>query len=135
MYRYFNRYINGLRNSRFFTSFSAVGGGVLATALCLFAFAIIMTNIDVSDGVISSFSSIAICAGSYFFSFIVAKKRRKDGILVGVVCGGISFTILFLLGLVFRTAGITPLFFSKLSMIMICSIIGGIIGVNSKIRM
>jgi putative membrane protein (TIGR04086 family) len=111
-----------------------VGVGAVTTMVCLMLFAFVMTGIDVSEGAISTFGSVSVCAGSYFFSFLVGKKRRKDGILVGSVCGAISFGILIVLNLIFLRNPFTSAFFSKLSMIMICSIIGGIIGVNSKTR-
>ncbi|MGN0689248.1 MAG: TIGR04086 family membrane protein [Oscillospiraceae bacterium] len=129
------RYTNNFKNSRAYVWLSSVGTGVLTTIICLMAFAFIMTGIDVSDGMVASFGSIAVCVGSYFFSFIVGKKRRKDGILVGIICGSASFLALLILNLIFLRNPFTSAFFSKLSMIIICSIIGGIIGVNSKIRM
>jgi len=108
--------------------------GVVTTIVCLMLFAFVMTGIDVSEGTISTFGSASVCVGSYFFSFLVGKKRRKDGILVGIICGTISFCILVALNLILLRNPFTSAFFSKLSTIMICSIIGGIIGVNSKIR-
>ncbi len=124
-----------IKSNGAYSSFTSFGAGTLTTIVCLMAFAFIMTKIDFSDGMISSFGSIAACVGSYFFSFLVAKKRRKDGIIVGLVCGMISFAALFVLNLLFIRTGFTQMLFSKLSMLLICSIIGGIIGVNAKIRL
>lgn len=128
------RYNNNFKNSKLYLWLSSVGTGVAVTIICLMLFAFAMTGIDVSDGAVSTFGSVSVCVGSYFFTFLVGKKRRKDGILIGIVCGGISFSILIALNLLLLRNPFTSAFFSKLSMIMICSIIGGIIGVNSKIR-
>lgn len=128
------RYNNNFKNSKLYIWLSSVGIGTVTTIACLMLFAFVMTGIDVSEGTVSTFGSVSVCVGSYFFSFLVGKKRRKDGILVGIVCGTISFCILVVLNLLFLKNPFTSSFFSKLSMILICSIIGGIIGVNSKIR-
>ena len=108
--------------------------GVDTTFACLFLFAFAMTTADFSQGAVSTLSGLAICVGSYFFSFLVAKKRRKNGICTGLVCGGIIFGLILLLNIIFVREGFSGVLFSKLSMIMICSVIGGIIGVNSKIK-
>ncbi len=128
------RYKDNFKNSKLYHWFSSVGTGVVITILCLMLFAFVMTGIDVSEGAVSTFGSVSVCVGSYFFSFLVGKKRRKDGILTGIICGTISFGLLIVLNLLFLRNPFTSAFFSKLSMIMICSVIGGIIGVNSKIR-
>ncbi len=128
------RYTNNFKNSKLYLWLSSVGTGILTTMACLMLFAFVMTGMDVSDGAVSTFGSVSVCVGSYFFSFLVGKKRRKDGILIGFVCGGTSFAILIILNLLLLRNPFSSAFFSKLSMIIICSIIGGIIGVNSKIR-
>lgn len=128
------RYNNNFKNSKLYLWLSSVGMGIVTTIACLMLFAFVMTRLDVSEGMVSSFGSVAVCVGSYFFSFLVGKKRRKDGILIGIICGGISFGVLIVLNLIFLRNPFTSAFFSKLSMIIICSMIGGIIGVNSKIR-
>lgn len=128
------RYNNNFKNSKLYLWLSSVGTGAVSTIVCLMLFAFVMTGIDVSEGMVSTFGSVSVCVGSYFFSFMVGKKRRKDGILIGLVCGTISFAILIILNLLFLRNPFTSVFFSKLSMIIICSIIGAVIGVNSKIR-
>ena len=128
------RYNNNFKNSKLYLWLSSVGMGTVTTIACLMLFAFVMTRLDVSEGMVSTFGSVAVCVGSYFFSFLVGKKRRKDGILIGIICGGISFGVLIVLNLIFLRNPFTSAFFSKLSMIIICSMIGGIIGVNSKIR-
>lgn len=128
------RYNNNFKNSKLYLWLSSVGMGILTTFACLMLFAFVMTGVDVSDGAVSTFGSVSVCIGSYFFSFLVGKKRRKDGILTGLICGTISFAILIVLNLLLLRNPFSSTFFSKLLMIIVCSIIGGIIGVNSKIR-
>lgn len=128
------RYTNNFKNTKFYSWISSVGVGTVTTLGCIMLFAFVMTGIDVSEGAVSTFGIVSVCAGSYFFSFLVGKKRRKDGILVGIICGTISFGILIIFNLLFLRNPFTSAFFSKLSMMIICSVIGGIIGVNSKIR-
>ena len=108
--------------------------GIAVTIVCLLLFAFAMTGMDMSDGLISSLASISVCIGSYFFSYLVAKKQRKNGILIGLFCGGAAFLLLMLFNLIFVRVPFSEIFFPKLSMLVICSVIGGIIGVNSTIK-
>lgn len=106
--------------------------GMVATLFCLVAFSLVMTYVDLPQGIVSALANISLCLGSYFAGFISAKKSRRHGIAIGAASGLAVFLIALLIHIIFVHNGITNAIFSKFAMIMVCSIIGGIIGVNSK---
>ncbi len=106
-------------------------GAIFVTAL---AFSAIATVIDFDDGAFTLMSSIALCAGCFGAGFAAAKKRRKDGLKTGLICGIIIFVTALLGGIIFVKSFSVGGFFTKVLIILICSSLGGIIGVNSPRR-
>lgn len=106
--------------------------GFVVVFLCVLLFAFIITKINAADKVISFMSGIALCAGAYAGGYISAKKRQKNGLFMGVLCGLFMFLIIIIIGSVFVKAvsGCSPSV--KLVLTLVCSAIGGIVGVNSK---
>ena len=113
------------------TAFSALSGFAIII-VCILAFAFIITKIDVTDKVVSVLSSAALCAGAYAGGFISAKKRRKNGLFMGVLCGLFMFFIILIVSTFFiqTISGFSPSL--KLILTLIFGAIGGIVGVNSK---
>ena len=103
-----------------------------ALFLLLLLFALIAAKIDMSDRVLSVLSGIALGAGCFAASYTTAKCQRKKGLLTGVFCGGIIFLTVLLCALFFGGSFSPGGFFAKILLILSCSCIGGIIGVNSK---
>lgn len=129
-----HRNSNNLKNSKLFNfGISLLAGGAL-TFVCLLLFSFIMTKVDAPDGVISAMASLSLCVGSYFAGFIITKKYRKRGLFTGIVCGVAIFAVTFLVSVIFIKCALTMGTFSKFIMIVVCTSIGGIIGVNSKVR-
>lgn len=114
-----------------YTAVSALAGFIVIFFMVLL-FAFLITKIDASDTIISVMTSVALCVGAYTGGLISAKKRRKNGLLMGVICGIFMFFIIFVISSFFAqtTAGFSGS--SKLIMTLIFSALGGIVGVNSK---
>lgn len=77
-------------------------------------------------------SGIALCVGAYFGGFISAKKRRRNGLFMGILCGLFMFLVILIIGSFFLKAitGLSPSL--KFTLTLVCGGIGGIVGVNSK---
>lgn len=123
-----------LRKERITAVVQSVLSCVGAVFLTLLAFSAIGTVIDLSDGAFTVMSSVALCAGCFGASFTAAKKRRRNGLKTGLLCGVIIFGVTFLGGIIFVRSFSVGGFFTKILIILICSILGGIIGVNSPQR-
>lgn len=125
------RFANGRLSVLTNTAFSALSGFAIII-VCILAFAFIITKIDVTDKVISVLSSAALCAGAYAGGFISAKKRRRNGLFMGVLCGLFMFFIILVVSTFFiqTISGFSPSL--KLILTLLFGAIGGIVGVNSK---
>ena len=125
------KFANGRLSVLTNTAFSALSGFAIII-VCILAFAFIITKIDVTDKVVSVLSSAALCAGAYAGGFISAKKRRKNGLFMGVLCGLFMFFIILIISTFFiqTISGFSPSL--KLILTLLFGAIGGIVGVNSK---
>ncbi|MGN1114251.1 MAG: TIGR04086 family membrane protein [Oscillospiraceae bacterium] len=112
------------------TIFSGIWAFIVVFVVMLL-FAFIITKIDVGDKVISVMSSIALCVGAYAGGYISARKRRCNGLLMGLLCGLFIFLVILTVGSLFvkSVGGSSPSL--KLILVLICGGAGGIIGVNS----
>ncbi len=106
-------------------------GAIFIVAL---GFSSMATIIDFDDSAFTLMSSAALCTGCFGASFTAAKRRKKDGLKTGLLCGAIIFGVTLLLGLIFVRSFSVGGFFTKILIILICSSLGGIIGVNSPRR-
>ena len=109
---------------------ACVGAVFLAVTL----FSAIATVVDFGDGAFTVMAAIALCAGCFSAGFTAAKRRRRNGLKVGLACGAIIFAVTLLGGIIFVRGFSAGGFFTKLLMILSCSAIGGIFGVNSPKR-
>ncbi len=111
--------------------FSSIGGFAVIL-LCILVFAFIISKIDVNDSIVTVLSCVALCVGAYVGGYFAAKKRRKNGLLMGVICALFMFFVILMISMFFiRTiAGFSPSL--KLLLTIVCGAVGGIVGVNSK---
>lgn len=94
-------------------------------------FAAITSALDVSDKTISLMGSLALCAGCFACAFVTAKMKNRGGLLYGVITGAVIFFAVLFFGVILGAAFTAGGFFSKLLIIFLCTLIGGIAGVNS----
>jgi putative membrane protein (TIGR04086 family) len=102
----------------------------LAVFLLSAIFAGITKALDVSDGTIALMGSLALCAGCFACAFVAAKQKGRGGLFCGIISGGIIFFFVLFFGVILGGTFTAGGFFSKLFIILLCSIIGGIVGVN-----
>ncbi len=112
---------------------SALIGFIIIFILVLL-FAYVVTKIDATDTIISIMTSVALCVGAYTGGYISAKKRRRNGLFMGVVCGIFMFFVIVVISTFFaqKMAGFSGT--TKFVLTLIFSAVGGIVGVNSKNR-
>lgn len=112
---------------------TVISGGAVFIGV-LFIFSLILTRLDLSDGIVRAMSIVALCAGCYTVSYSAANRRRQRGLATGIVCGLIVFAIVFFISVVVLRTLSGAGFFTKLIMIVACSAAGGVSGVNSRCR-
>ena len=128
------RVVNTARHDRILLVLSGFLSCIGAISISALLFSLIAANLDLSDGVINVMSSISLCAGCLSGGYSVAKRRRKNGLLTGVICGIIIFFCVLLTGIVFVRVFTIMGFITKFIIIIACAAIGGVIGVNSTLR-
>lgn len=106
--------------------------GVVSLSVLLFSF--IVSKIDLPNNIISLMSSVSLCAGCVAAGYSVSKRRRRNGLFTGVLCGIVIFFIILFIGIIFVKSFTIMGFITKFFIILACSAIGGVIGVNSPLR-
>lgn len=122
------------RHDRLLLVLNSIFACVGAVFICVSLFSAVISRIDVSESVVALMSTISLCAGCFAAAYTASKKRRRNGIATGLACGVTVFIAVFTLGLIFARGFEAGNFFTKTIIIMVCSVIGGIAGVNSKAR-
>lgn len=126
--------LSGIKDTKLFCVAFSLVVGFLVIMGCLFLFSLLMTKVDLPQGAVAVMSTIALCCGAYAGGFSCAKKRRKNGLFMGIATGVAIFSVIFILSLIFAKTAVNFTAASKLFWTIVFSAIGGIVGVNSKSR-
>ncbi len=124
--------INSFKSSRLYCTASSSFVGIVVILICLLIFSLFMTKFDAPEPMVSVMSSLALCVGAYVGGYIAAKRKRQNGIIIGILTGIFIYCIIFFAGVIFAKNSISFSFLTKLIMTLICAAIGGVFGVNSK---
>lgn len=103
---------------------------VIIGVLCIFAF--FLTKIDASDLTLSVMSTVALGTGAYAGGYVSAKRRKRNGLLMGVLCGIFIFLTIMILSAFFSKAVESFSPSAKLVVTLVCAAVGGVVGVNSR---
>ena len=112
----------------------AVLAGLAVVLLLLLLFSLLISNIDASEELVAAMGCVSLCSGSFTAGFVAAKRRRCKGLLIGLACGIAMYLVTFLIGLLLLQSFVAAGTFSKLIFMVLCSCIGGVVGVNTKCR-
>lgn len=124
--------INSFKSSRLYCTASSSFVGIVVILICLLIFSLFMTKFDAPEPMVSVMSSLALCVGAYVGGYIAAKRKRQNGMIIGILTGIFIYCIIFFAGVIFAKNSISFSFLTKLIMTLICAAIGGVFGVNSK---
>ncbi len=106
--------------------------GIATILICLMGFAFILSRINAPAALVSVLATAALGIGGYFGGYMCARKRHKNGMLMGVLCGVAIFMVVLIIGTVFAKAALGISSAGKLFLTMLCGAVGGIVGVNTK---
>jgi putative membrane protein (TIGR04086 family) len=95
-------------------------------------FAGITKALDVSDKTIALMGSLALCAGCFACAFVTAKQKHRGGLICGAAVGCVIFIGVLFFGVIMGSAFTAGGFFTKVLIIFICSLMGGLVGVNTN---
>lgn len=129
-----SRYVRKTKNETLSYFLFSSATGILVILLVLFMFAVVLGKVNASPGVLNVAATISLCIGGYVGGYVCARKGRRNGLVRGAVCGAIIFAVILSLGAIFAKAVLSLSAGGKLLLTVLCSSIGGIIGVNTKKR-
>ena len=123
-------YKNGLTTKNKAYIFGAVIG-VLITLLSMVCFSCLILFFDIDRAYAAPFASVSVAVGCYFASWFVSKKIGDKGYLTGLIIGLSVFIFITILSLALgNNLSLNTLF--HFIIILLSSISGGIVGVNTK---
>lgn len=108
--------------------------GSIATAVVLLIMALILTLWDFSPDAAVPMSSIALAIGSFTAGILASKLYRRKGLLLGLLTGLFLFMIITLISLAVSKTGFSLFTLIRFFIIVLSSVIGGIMGVNTGNR-
>lgn len=110
----------------------AVSSVVFAVILtCLFSVMLNMMSgipYDLIDYVMVAIEGFSVLMGAYI-ACVIAKSK---GLIIGALCGAISLLIVFAVGMSMAKNNIGLLTIIRSIVMLLCGIVGGIMGVNRK---
>ncbi|MDK2802143.1 MAG: TIGR04086 family membrane protein [Oscillospiraceae bacterium] len=106
--------------------------GLSISIFITFLSAILIVKFSIPNYIQSIMSTISLALSGFTAGIISSKFIKSKGILFGFLTGIILSIYIILVSLLIFSSGITMLGISKLFIIIICSTIGGILGVNLK---
>lgn len=109
-----------------------VGVGIVGSTLLLLLMAVLITQVDVPQGMLAPLAVSAAGVGAFAGGLTTALCAGRRGLVMGALCGGVLYVILLLAGLL-STGDINPGYaILKLAVLTLCGAIGGILGVNRR---
>lgn len=107
-----------------------VGIGISLILILIFSF--VLSNNNLPESTPNILSSIALGVGGVISGIWIAKKHKKRGALLGLLVGVFIFLFILTGSLMLFGFNFSNSVIIKLSIAILSSTIGGIIGVNSK---
>ncbi len=106
--------------------------GVATTILTMFIFATLLLVANLDRSYSAPFATISVSTGCFIASLYTAKKSGSKGYMIGLVIGVTVFVIITLLSLIIGENGLSLNTLFHFIIILLSSLVGGVLGVNSK---
>ena len=126
-------HISRIKKLPLFTT--AAGSAIVScfvTGAVIMVLGFIVARIDATDIILSAMSTLALCIGAFAGGYVSGKKRRKNGLLLGALCGVFVFILIVVVSHFFSKTVESFSMPTKLVLTVLCAGIGGVVGVNSK---
>ena len=111
----------------------AVTLGLLATTAMLLLFSFAFSWKDLPLRLLQPLTLAAMMAGAFTAGYWSARFWKRQGFLTGAICGGIFVAICFLASLQ-AGGGVDLTALLRLTILLLCGMIGGVTGINRKVR-
>lgn len=105
--------------------------GMLVSIISMFVFAAIILIFNIDRTYSIPFSTISVAIGGFIASRLIAKKIGDRGYLIGIITGLLIFAFLLIISII-SGGEISWNTFYRFIIILLSSLVGGIVGVNSN---
>ena len=112
---------------------SVLFGGIVCAAVLLLL-ALVVSTQSVPQAMIDPMAIFALSVGAFVAGFSCAKAIRRGGLLCGIVCGAVFSLIMLICSLAVSDAGFGVPALFRIVFILLSSMLGGVLGVNTKKR-
>ena len=106
--------------------------GAIVTFLMLLLFALVLTLQDLPTVTMTIMSTLAVGFGALVAGICSARIYGKNGLITGAFSGLILFLLVLFISFFMSDSGFSVYSLIKLIIMLVCSSIGGVIGINFK---
>lgn len=111
----------------------ALLAGIITFSAILMFFALIMSFKDVPIVLLGPMSVASLVIGCLVSGFVIGRLTRSSGLPYGALCGFIIYALIFIMSfLIGESVGLAALL--KLAISMLSGSIGGVVGVNMRVK-
>lgn len=110
-------------------------GVCVSVAVCMvlmIVFAAVLSKSNFSETTVLVMSMIAQGVGALCGGFAGARLFGQSGMIIGAASGAVVFLLFTAAALIFGSGGMTIVTVIKLVLMLLCSVLGGICGVNLR---
>jgi putative membrane protein (TIGR04086 family) len=97
-------------------------------------FSSFITSFDCPEEIEDCAGAVAVSIGSFCAGFIISRQRRRKGLFLGIICGLLIYAAVFCISAFFLGWIAEVGFFGKMFIVILCGGVGGVIGVNTKLK-
>ncbi len=123
-----------IKRKKYYNIITSLFTGIITTAVLFSILALCVSITDISDSIIRLILYIILSAGGFITGFKYGKFRRRKGIKGGLFSGLIFGIIIMILVICLTGTFSVSAFVKNMLFVCISGTIGGVYGVNTKIR-
>lgn len=109
-----------------------VAVGVVSGTALLLLFALLVYKTDLPRGMVTPLALVAVGIGALAGGFVAGVCAKRQGWLMGAVCGTLLYLILLIAGLARVHSIVFGYAVLKWAVMALCATVGGIMGVNRR---
>ena len=109
----------------------STGIGILIVFVLLLIMSLFALLLDLSEGVLSPLSTVALAIGTYFSAYISGKVIKEKSLFIGLIIGFLIFIIISIVSAIVSKSSLTLISLFHFLVTVLSGVIGAIIGVNS----
>ncbi|MGN0621261.1 MAG: TIGR04086 family membrane protein [Porcipelethomonas sp.] len=123
-----------IRSRKYYSFAVSMISGVMISSIVFFLCSFAISIADIPYGITVFMGSVVVASGGFAAGRSLGKRKRRGGIKCGVICA-CALTAAFIALSFFLTGKIhVPGVLKKSVLLLVCSVAGGISGVNTKIK-